>query len=53
VYCLIASYTEVGLGNASGYLLDLTVTMSLLAPWMASGPRRLPFVGSRRPRQPA
>jgi hypothetical protein len=30
VYCLIASFTETGLGDASPYLLDLTVAMSLL-----------------------
>jgi hypothetical protein len=32
VYCLIASFTETGLGGASTYLLDLTITASLLAP---------------------
>jgi hypothetical protein len=32
IYCLIASYTETGLGDPSPYLLDLTVTMSLLMP---------------------
>ena len=31
VYCCIASYTEVGLGDASSYMLDLTVVASLLA----------------------
>lgn len=30
VYCLIASYTETGLGDASTYLLDLSVAMSVL-----------------------
>jgi len=30
VYCLIASFTETGLGDASPYLLDLTVAMSVL-----------------------
>ncbi|HEX4082041.1 MAG TPA: O-antigen ligase family protein [Acidimicrobiales bacterium] len=30
VYCLIASFTETGLGEASPYLLDLAVAMSLL-----------------------
>jgi O-Antigen ligase len=30
VYCLIASFTESGLGEASPYLLDLTVAMSIL-----------------------
>ncbi|MFW5469137.1 O-antigen ligase family protein [Knoellia sp. CPCC 206435] len=31
VYCLVASVTEVGLGDASPYLLDLTVAAALLA----------------------
>jgi len=35
VYCMIASYTETGLGNASPYLLDLAITMSLLMPSIA------------------
>jgi O-antigen ligase len=30
VYCLIASFTETGLGGASTYLLDLTIAASLL-----------------------
>jgi hypothetical protein len=30
VYCLIASFTETGLGGATPYLLDLAVAMSLL-----------------------
>jgi len=30
-YCVIASYTETGLGEASPYLLDLTVAMAVLA----------------------
>jgi O-antigen ligase len=30
VYCICASYTEVGLGDASPYLLDLAVAASLL-----------------------
>lgn len=30
VYCVIASYTEVGLGDASPYLLNLAVASSLL-----------------------
>lgn len=30
-YCLVASYTETGLGEASPYLLDLTVAMALVA----------------------
>lgn len=32
VYCLVASYTEVGLGDASLYLLHLFVAASLLTP---------------------
>jgi hypothetical protein len=31
VYCTIASFTETGLGDASPYVLDLTVAASLLA----------------------
>jgi hypothetical protein len=31
VYCLSASYTEAGLGDASPYLLHLAVAASLLA----------------------
>jgi hypothetical protein len=31
VYCITASYTETGLGDASPYLLDLTVAASLVA----------------------
>lgn len=34
VYCLVASFTETGLGEASSYLLDLTIAASLLAPPM-------------------
>jgi len=30
VYCVVASFTETGLGDASPYLLDLTVAASLL-----------------------
>jgi len=30
-YCVVASFTETGLGDASPYLLDLTVAASLLA----------------------
>jgi hypothetical protein len=34
VYCVSASYTEVGLGDASPYLLNLAVAASLLVgPW--------------------
>lgn len=35
VYSLVASYTEVGLGDASLYLLDLAVVAALLAPGKA------------------
>ena len=38
VYCVTASFTETGLGDASPYLLDLAVAASLLA----SPPRQLP-----------
>ena len=31
LYCIVASYTEVGLGDASPYLLNLAVAASLLA----------------------
>ncbi len=31
VYCLIASFTETGMGGASTYLLDLTLAASLIA----------------------
>ena len=37
VYCIVSSYTEVGLGDASPYLLHLAVATSLLA---SSSPRR-------------
>jgi hypothetical protein len=32
VYCLIASFTETGLGGASTYMLDLAIAASLLVP---------------------
>jgi hypothetical protein len=32
VYCIVSSFTETGLGDASPYLLDLTVAASLLVP---------------------
>ena len=32
VYCLFASYTDTGMGEASIYLLDLTLAASLLVP---------------------
>ncbi|HEX3959300.1 MAG TPA: hypothetical protein VHZ03_22160 [Trebonia sp.] len=37
VYCLIASFTEVGFTNPSPYMLDITVAASLLVPFN-SGP---------------
>lgn len=40
VYCLIASFTETGLGEASPYLLDLTVAMAVLAT-----PATIPTLG--------
>jgi hypothetical protein len=37
VYCLVASFTETGLGNASTYLMDLSVAMAvLMAPLIPS-----------------
>jgi O-Antigen ligase len=38
VYCLIASFTETGLGEASPYLLDLAVAASLLMVPATSSP---------------
>ncbi|MDQ6728335.1 MAG: O-antigen ligase domain-containing protein [Actinomycetota bacterium] len=48
VYCIIASYTEVGLGDVSPYLLHVVVAASLLAgtPWRPSG---RPLTASRAP----
>lgn len=37
VYCLVASFTEVGFTDVSPYLLDLTVAASLLVPTSVSG----------------
>lgn len=37
VYCTIASYTEAGLGDASPYLLNLTIAAALLATGARSG----------------
>jgi len=48
-YCLIASFTETGLGEASPYMLDLAVAASLLAPsfvWPYRARLREPAVGS-------
>ncbi|GAA4325671.1 membrane protein [Streptomyces venetus] len=41
-YCAIASYTEAGLGDASPYLLHLTVAASLLATPAAATPLTTP-----------
>ncbi|MGW2372880.1 MULTISPECIES: O-antigen ligase domain-containing protein [Kitasatospora] len=41
-YCAIASYTEAGLGDASPYLLHLTVAASLLAAPAAAAPLPTP-----------
>ncbi|GGV28044.1 membrane protein [Streptomyces griseoflavus] len=49
-YCAIASYTEAGLGDASPYLLHLTVAASLLAA-PAAAPA-LPVPGAARRRVP-
>ncbi|MGY0070277.1 O-antigen ligase domain-containing protein [Streptomyces sp. QTS137] len=49
-YCAIASYTEAGLGDASPYLLHLTVAASLLAA-PAAAPS-LPAPGAPRRRVP-
>ncbi|MFE7775151.1 O-antigen ligase domain-containing protein [Streptomyces sp. NPDC057445] len=47
-YCAIASYTEAGLGDASPYLLHLTVAASLLATPAAATPLAAPEVPQRR-----
>ncbi|WP_030348566.1 membrane protein [Streptomyces sp. NRRL S-1022] len=47
-YCAIASYTEAGLGDASPYLLHLTVAASLLAAPAAAAPPPAPEVRRRR-----
>ncbi|MCU7827112.1 O-antigen ligase domain-containing protein [Kitasatospora sp. DSM 101779] len=47
-YCAIASYTEAGLGDASPYLLHLTVAVSLLAS--PAVPAALPTPAVPRPR---
>ncbi len=39
VYCIVASITETGLGDASPYLLDLVVAASLLVPEPRPRPR--------------
>ena len=38
-YCLVASITETGLGDASPYLLELVVAASLLAAPVGRAPR--------------
>jgi hypothetical protein len=38
VYCIVASYTEVGLGDASPYLLNLAVAASLLVAGAGTAP---------------
>jgi O-antigen ligase len=45
VYCVTASFTETGLGDASPYLLDLAVAASLVAT--PAGPARRAFSASR------
>lgn len=47
-YCVIASYTEAGLGDASPYLLHLGVAASLLAAPVAAGPPSTPTAPQRR-----
>ncbi|MER6517400.1 O-antigen ligase domain-containing protein [Streptomyces sp. NPDC060334] len=47
-YCAIASYTEAGLGDASPYLLHLTVAASLLASPAAATALSTPEVSRRR-----
>lgn len=47
-YCAIASYTEAGLGDASPYLLHLTVAASLLAAPAAAPSLPPPEVPRRR-----
>lgn len=44
-YCIVASYTEVGLGDASPYLLNLAVAASLLTRGGSD-----PATGAARPR---
>lgn len=47
-YCLISSYTEAGLGDASPYLLHLAVAASLLAAPTAATPFAAPATPRRR-----
>ncbi|WP_211128584.1 O-antigen ligase family protein [Streptomyces yatensis] len=46
-YCAIASYTEAGLGDASPYLLHLTLAASLLAAPAAAAPASTPELPRR------
>jgi hypothetical protein len=39
IYCLVASFTEVGFTNATPYLLDLALAVSLLVPPATREPR--------------
>jgi len=41
-YCLVSSFTETGLSDASMYLLELTLAASLLVPSVANGSRAVP-----------
>ena len=47
-YVAISSYTEAGLGDASPYLLHLTLAASLLAAPAAATPLTTPAVPRRR-----
>ncbi|MGW6538608.1 O-antigen ligase domain-containing protein [Streptomyces sp. NPDC055051] len=50
-YCALSSYTEVGLGDASAYLLHLTLAAALLAapvPPVAPGPPPAPGLSRRQ-----
>lgn len=47
VYCTAASYTEVGLGDASPYLLHLAVAASLLATPRAGADKFAPSMSAR------
>ncbi len=48
LYCAIASYTEIGLGDASPYLLHLVVATSLLS--RAAPTAAVPVVMARTPK---
>jgi PST family polysaccharide transporter len=52
VYCLFSSYTESGMGEASSYLLDLTLAASLLVPRAAKNrhfsPDHRPIISPQR-----